>query len=735
MEARTNVDSTSGRAGVSRFRGALPVVAPVFAIVLLALALRMYRADEEPITLDDANGTICMDCPSLGAYLACYHDPEGSIKRAHTPLYYIGQYGWTRVFGRTPMVLRSLTILISLCSIPLIYLLGSMLLSRSTGLVAALLFALSPQQIHLSQSIRPYPLYLLCAAVALVALVQANRSRRPLGWWVLNGAANLALFWTHFYGVLFVPVEGCLLVVLRTPLKTLAYWAMSRAVLLLPSLVWFLNRGDLYASGSMVFGLLEAPGPLEVLRDMLGGDALSMVTFSVSYDLWPFWSDSLSRILLRGQVAWDLALCTAYLGAIVYCVYLLVWTGPGKGADTETAGNAVQGIGRVPSRSGLGFVLVLALLPPLVLFCLSHAWRPCYQARYWVYALIGLYVLAGAAWSYLPGRRSRVFGMGLILLLYAYQLNILLPSTTRTDCYKAVDWIQEEGTPARSVLVGVGDGGGNGFAVADVFRLHTPPDWEITPIHTVEEGLIRLSRLFDTTSAAVTGKENVVWVVFDLACGPVESTMLFERSLDLRGISWQREVFPVERGLVVYRTEPDQAVRHGTGESAAPESILDGLGLTFDTEADRSAALAFVSRRLFRPLPDFHEAESLTMLAEQCLEPEGAVFAAALAQKALAIDPEYPETHFVLGATLLMQGHHAKAVKALQPGIEQIDPFMSQVFTPLFDAMAESAAPADWREATAKLLRYGMPVPWYLLHITELTGWVDVGMHLSNFER
>ena len=71
------------------------------------------------------------------------------------PLYFVLLRGWLRV-GENEVWLRSLSVLFGLASLSLTYWLGCRLVSRSVGLVAALLFALSPLAINHAQEVRFY---------------------------------------------------------------------------------------------------------------------------------------------------------------------------------------------------------------------------------------------------------------------------------------------------------------------------------------------------------------------------------------------------------------------------------------------------------------------------------------------------------------------------------------------------------------------------------------------------
>jgi uncharacterized membrane protein len=90
--------------------------------------------------------------------------------------------------------------------VPVLYLLGRELYDRRTGIVAALVGAVSPLAIWYSQESRMYALYMLFAVVALFAQVRALRDGRAR-WWLLYAAATAALLWTQYLSMLFVAAQ------------------------------------------------------------------------------------------------------------------------------------------------------------------------------------------------------------------------------------------------------------------------------------------------------------------------------------------------------------------------------------------------------------------------------------------------------------------------------------------------------------------------------------------------
>ncbi|MGB7086734.1 MAG: glycosyltransferase family 39 protein [Phormidesmis sp.] len=168
-------------------RWAKPLVTPeewrqswsLVAVLVIAAALRFYQLGEEGLWVDEMMSLLDAD--------HFWEQP-----RAHRPLYFILLNLWLRL-GSGDVWLRSLAVVFGIGSVWLIYRLGHQLLNRQTGLIAALLMALSPLFINHSQEIRMYSLSSFLSLAGTLALSQGlshtQRSRPQLGpisQWVIS---------------------------------------------------------------------------------------------------------------------------------------------------------------------------------------------------------------------------------------------------------------------------------------------------------------------------------------------------------------------------------------------------------------------------------------------------------------------------------------------------------------------------------------------------------------------
>lgn len=211
----------------------------LLAILLLALGLRLYRLDAQSLWNDE--GTSVAVAQRDLATIA--RDAANDI---HPPLYYWLLHGWVGLLGTGEAAVRSLSALLGVGLVAIIYALGRQLRSEKEawiGLLAAFLAAVNPFQIYYSQEARMYMLAAVLAAAAVLALIRfvESRSAAALAALVVLEAAGL---YTH-YSFAFVVVAVNLGYLLSLwPRKghldrgQAAGWIAAQAVVVLLYLPW-----------------------------------------------------------------------------------------------------------------------------------------------------------------------------------------------------------------------------------------------------------------------------------------------------------------------------------------------------------------------------------------------------------------------------------------------------------------------------------------------------------------
>src|SRR5512139_2866694 len=134
------------------------------AILILAAAARFFQLDAQSFWNDEGTSARVAE-RSLPLITAA------AIGDIHPPLYYYALHFWRGLFGASEFALRSLSAVLGVVLVGLIFLLGRQLSDDSTALVAAFIAALNPFQVYYSQEARMYMLLAVWVAVSTYLLV------------------------------------------------------------------------------------------------------------------------------------------------------------------------------------------------------------------------------------------------------------------------------------------------------------------------------------------------------------------------------------------------------------------------------------------------------------------------------------------------------------------------------------------------------------------------------------
>lgn len=162
----------------------------IFLVLLVGLLLRILNIDQS-LWLDEA---ISANAAKNFSFIGIIN--EFSLGDTHPPGYYLLLKGWSSVFGYWEVAMRFLSVLISLLSIYLVYLIGKTI-SKKTGLAAATLLAVSPLHLYYSQEIRMYPVSLFLVTLIFFSYINAI-GKNTLKYWTLFAFALVLLLFVDY---------------------------------------------------------------------------------------------------------------------------------------------------------------------------------------------------------------------------------------------------------------------------------------------------------------------------------------------------------------------------------------------------------------------------------------------------------------------------------------------------------------------------------------------------------
>lgn len=117
----------------------------------------------------------------------------------HVPLYHIILHFWQGIFDNSIISARYLSLLISIISIPLVYILASKIYNKKIGLITSIVFIFSPFISWYANEARMYSLLLLLALLNSIFFVNILKGSGLMSWVGFIITAILGIYTHYFY--------------------------------------------------------------------------------------------------------------------------------------------------------------------------------------------------------------------------------------------------------------------------------------------------------------------------------------------------------------------------------------------------------------------------------------------------------------------------------------------------------------------------------------------------------
>lgn len=533
----------------------------VALVLMVGAGARLFYLEGESPWHDEALTVAHLDAPSLGEFMrrACEADPVPRF----SPLYYLGEYAWASLCGASIPAMRTFSIVFSMASIVLLYLIGRRLYSPGAGLAAALALSLSFVNVYYAQEIRFYAMTGFLVLLSMWAVLRALDTGHKRDWTV-HFAANAALLMTHAVaGVFLLPQALYVLAIHRHELRRVAVWFAGNTLVALFFAAWMALHGDDVGAASTHFADMP-PSWREF------ANALLVFTGGRYNNLNP-------ALLMPAGVSFDFFI--GIIAAVLTASLIIKTWRDGGPANTQTR----------DSRAAL-LLLFWLMAPPVALYAASQLWKPFFFYRYMLPSSFALCLLLGAAITRLRDSRLRLGLAAALFVALAYQ-QLGLPRPLRPN-----------------------------FAwAAAVIESRAMPDAIVYPFKILNELPFRCnSRLQDARirgyggfpelchDSAMTARAGIeVWAVFTLWARIDD----FEEHMRAAGLQVQRFVYPGPAPITVCQVVP--APRDGpldrsdrSGRSDRSELFLETPQSTLAMASQSASMLpSVIPATLIRPEP------------------------------------------------------------------------------------------------------------------------------------
>ncbi len=262
-------------------------------MLLTAAALRFYRLGAQSLWSDEGN--------SLALAQRSFADIAARTAfDIHPPFYYWLLKIWTSLFGLSEFSARSLSAVLGVLLVPVVYQIGSRFFSRRAGLLSALFAALSPFQIYYAQEARMYMLLALLGATLIWLSAEMWRREHWSGGWLAAYivVATLGLYTQYAFPVMLAVVNATSLSILWRQKSRLQRWILLQFVPILLYAPWlpvaYRQLTDWDKS------LLAQSGAAEIAKTLLQYLALGVSGAAVN----PLWLWTFVIAILLALFAW-----------------------------------------------------------------------------------------------------------------------------------------------------------------------------------------------------------------------------------------------------------------------------------------------------------------------------------------------------------------------------------------------------------------------------------------------
>ena len=358
----------------------------LFVIVLSGLALRLYHLGANDVWIDEAF-TVWMVKLNVGRIVA-----TAATNDYHPPLYYAILHFWRPQFGSSAVAVRFPSLIFGVLAIPMLYAVGRQLFNKETGLIAALLLALSSFNIQYSQEARMYSLMALLALVSMYFYLKFLKQGTPV---VMIGYAlsTVLLLYTHLYALFILVIQNIYLVTLFFVFKEktvrIWHWIALQAIAIALFVPW------------IIIVLISRGSRTEALQFFIASPTVSTIVQTLN--------------AYAGTTA--LLALFLVLSALSLFTYQKVngameWKAPLKALTRYTWQVRLQSI--APVYLLVVWIVVINIVPFAVSLLLS---MPIYLAKYTIAGSAALFLFAAKGVSTINGRYVKLAVIGVIVVL------------------------------------------------------------------------------------------------------------------------------------------------------------------------------------------------------------------------------------------------------------------------------------------------------------------------------
>lgn len=397
-------------------------VVALAVVLVLGAALRANRLADWSLFGDELYSVTSRGALPVGELLAVPVPLD-----SHPPLYYLLLHYWMELFGNSVTGTRSMSVVLSIGAMGMLFLLGTELFDDRVGLLATLLFAVSTFQIHYGRVARMYSLFVLLTLASWYGFVRLREGTVPTAAGYV--VATALLVYTHVFGLFVVAAQSVyVLLSERTAGIGRRRWIGLQAavgVLVLPWLGVLMHH---------VFSLLTGAREGSIIS-WVPKPGIGIVTNTVlRYVGWPHHFPLIDE-------SWGTR-AVASLLVIVYAICLVL-------AIIRYTSDKEYEFANLPVTGQLSTLFAVPIALP---FLFSYLVVPVYYPRFTIPASVALFLLVAAGIVNIKSRRRRYAVLAIVLLCSAVLVSQYYATDTRAEWEGSAACINEGAAAGDAVL-------------------------------------------------------------------------------------------------------------------------------------------------------------------------------------------------------------------------------------------------------------------------------------------
>lgn len=238
----------------------------IWLILILAAVLRLILINQS-LWLDEAIQVLAVENNGYLSLITQY-----SLGDFHPPLYHLILKFWTGIFGISEVATRSLSVLVGVATVFVIFLIGKEIKNEKFGLIAGLFLATAPLHIYYSQEARMYATAAFFIVVLIYFFIKLLKIERFFYWFFFTLILILTLYTDYLPYLILLPLNFYVFWQFKNlTTKFLVRWFTSQLLALIFLLPWvpFLIRQIEIGTGVAT--------KVPIWREVVGGFSLKAI--------------------------------------------------------------------------------------------------------------------------------------------------------------------------------------------------------------------------------------------------------------------------------------------------------------------------------------------------------------------------------------------------------------------------------------------------------------------------